>query len=117
MHTISFIGSGMISRQLARLAIAARYNVILRDSRSPDTVSKLVAELGEAARGATPAEAAQEADLMVASIPFAAYRKLPATELAGKIGTTIPNATKTCRMFRPTALYERVSAQSRLSMA
>lgn len=85
MQTIGFIGSGMISSQLARLAIAAGYNVILSNSRSPDTLSELVAELGKAARAATPAEAAQEANLVVASIPFAAYRKLPAAALAGKI--------------------------------
>ncbi|MCQ2995166.1 NAD(P)-binding domain-containing protein [Pseudomonas syringae] len=75
----------MISSQLARLAIAAGYNVILSNSRSPDTLSELVAELGEAARAATPDDAAHGADIVVASIPFASYKKLSATALAGKI--------------------------------
>jgi predicted dinucleotide-binding enzyme len=85
MQAIGFIGSGMISGQLARLAIAAGFKVILSNSRSPETLGKLVAELGEAARAAAPEEAAREADLVVASIPFASYKKLSAEALAGKI--------------------------------
>ena len=68
-QTIGLIGSGMISGQVARLAIAAGLNVILSNSRGPETLADLVAELGERARAATPAEAAREADLVVASIP------------------------------------------------
>ncbi|WP_099513240.1 NAD(P)-binding domain-containing protein [Microvirga ossetica] len=66
-QTIGFIGSGMISGQVARLAIAAGLNVILSNSRGPETLADLSAELGEHARAATPAEAAREGDL-VASI-------------------------------------------------
>ena len=51
----------------------------------PETLAYLVAELGERARAATPAEAAREADLVVASIPFVAYTTLPAEALSGKI--------------------------------
>ncbi|NWB24097.1 NAD(P)-binding domain-containing protein [Pseudomonas sp. D4002] len=47
MRTIGVIGSGMISSQLARLAFAAGYNVIMSNSRLSDTLSELVAELGE----------------------------------------------------------------------
>ncbi len=43
---IGFIGNGMISGQMARLAIAAGLNVILSNSREPETLSDLVAELG-----------------------------------------------------------------------
>jgi 8-hydroxy-5-deazaflavin:NADPH oxidoreductase len=84
-QTIGIIGSGMIGGQVARLAIAAGLNVILSNSRAPETLANLVAELGEHARAATPAEAAREGDLVVASIPFVAYRKLPAEALSGKI--------------------------------
>jgi predicted dinucleotide-binding enzyme len=84
-QTIGIIGSGMIGGQVARLAIAAGLNVILSNSRAPETLANLVAELGEHARAATPAETAREGDLVVASIPFVAYRKLPAEALSGKI--------------------------------
>ena len=85
MTTISFIGSGLISSQLARLSVAAGYNVVLSNSRTPDTLSELVQELGPKARAATAVEAARDGDLVVVSIPFFAYTKLPAEALSGKI--------------------------------
>jgi len=44
----------------------------------------LVDELGEHATAATPEDAARAADLVVASISFAAHQTLPAGALAGK---------------------------------
>jgi len=44
----------------------------------------LVRELGEHARAATPVEAAEAGDLVVASIPLQAYRELPARARVGK---------------------------------
>jgi 8-hydroxy-5-deazaflavin:NADPH oxidoreductase len=84
-QTIGFIGSGMISSQLARLAIAAGFDVSLSNSRGPETLADLVAELGDHAHAATPVDVARESDLVVASIPFVAYSKLPADALAGKV--------------------------------
>jgi predicted dinucleotide-binding enzyme len=45
-QTIGFIGSGSISSQLARLATAAGLNVVLSNSRGPETLAELVSELG-----------------------------------------------------------------------
>lgn len=83
-HTLGLIGSGMIGSQLARLAVAAGLEVVLSNSRGPDTLADLVAELGEHARAATPTQAAQAGDLVVATIPLHAYTQLPTTALAGK---------------------------------
>jgi predicted dinucleotide-binding enzyme len=83
-RTLGFIGSGNIGSALARLAVTAGLDVVLSNSRGPETLADLVAELGEHARAATPADAAQ-ADLVVATIPLKAYAQLPATALAGKI--------------------------------
>lgn len=82
--TLGLIGSGMIGGMLARLAVAAGIEVVLSNSRGPETLADLVAELGPLARAATPAEAAQAGDLVVATIPLHAYDKLPADALAGK---------------------------------
>jgi hypothetical protein len=85
MTTVGFIGSGNIGGTVARLAIAAGYDVVLSNSRGPETLTGLVAELGPRARAATAAEAAAAGDLVVVSVPFKAFRDLPAAELAGKV--------------------------------
>ena len=46
MPTIGLIGAGHIGSQLARLAVANGYDVVLSNSRGPETLSSLVAELG-----------------------------------------------------------------------
>ncbi len=84
MTTIGLIGSGNIGSGLARLAIAAGYDVVLSNSRGPETLADLVAELGTGARAATPAEAAAAGDLVVVSVPLRAYPDVPVTELRGK---------------------------------
>ncbi|WP_329344010.1 NAD(P)-binding domain-containing protein [Streptomyces sp. NBC_01352] len=82
--TLALIGSGNIGNALARLAVGAGLNVVLSNSRGPETLADLVAELGEQARAATPAEAAQAGDLVVATVPLSKYEELPAAALAGK---------------------------------
>ncbi|MEV0640904.1 NAD(P)-binding domain-containing protein [Streptomyces sp. NPDC050619] len=83
-ETLGIIGAGMIGGTLARLAVDAGLNVVLSNSRAPETLTDLVTELGSRARAATAAEAAQAGDLVVATIPLGAYDKLPVDALAGK---------------------------------
>src|SRR5499426_1294323 len=85
METIGFIGAGHIGSQLARLAISHGYTLVISNSRGPETLSSLVAELGPKARAATPAEAAKAADIVVVSIPLKNYRSVPVAPLAGKV--------------------------------
>lgn len=85
MATIGLIGSGHVGSTVARLAIAAGYDVVLSNSRGPETLRDLVDELGPRARAATPAEAAAAGDLVVVSIPLKAYRSVPVEPLAGKV--------------------------------
>lgn len=85
MATLGLIGSGNIGSTLARLAVDAGLDVVLSNSRGPETLDTLVAELGPRARAATPAEAAAAGDWVVATIPLGNYRDLPAEALAGKV--------------------------------
>jgi 8-hydroxy-5-deazaflavin:NADPH oxidoreductase len=85
MTTVGFIGSGSIGGTVARLAIAAGYDVVLSNSRGPETLAGLVTELGPKARAATAAEAAAAGDIVVVSVPFKAHSDLPVAELAGKV--------------------------------
>jgi 8-hydroxy-5-deazaflavin:NADPH oxidoreductase len=85
MATIGLIGAGKIGSQLARLAVRNNHNVVISNSRGPETLSALVAELGPRARAATPQEAAQAGDIVVVTIPLKSYRSVPVEPLAGKI--------------------------------
>ena len=85
MTTIGFIGSGKIGGTVARLAVAAGYDVVLSNSRGPDTLKELVDELGPRARAGTPAEAATAGDLVLVSVPLRAYPTVPVEPLAGKV--------------------------------
>jgi hypothetical protein len=84
MTAIGFIGSGRQGATVARLAVAAGYDVILSNSRGPLTLRDLVEQLGSHARAATPAEAAAAGGLVVISLPPRAYPAVPVQPLAGK---------------------------------
>lgn len=85
MTTLGLIGSGNIGKVVARLAILADYDVVLSNSRGPDTLSDVIAELGPKARAATAEEAAAAGDIVVATIPLKAYEQIPVAPLEGKI--------------------------------
>ena len=85
MATLGIIGAGAIGTRLARQATAAGVDVVLANSRGPETLTATVAQLGARARAATPEEAARAGDRVVVSIPLAAYRQLPTAALAGKV--------------------------------
>ena len=85
MTTIGFIGSGHIGSTLARLAIDAGYDVVLSNSRGPDTLADLVGRLGPKAEAATAEEAAAAADIAVVTVPLKAYKAVPVEPLAGKV--------------------------------
>ena len=83
--TIGLIGAGHIGSQLARLAVAHGHDVVLSNSRGPETLSGLVAELGPKARAATPGEAAAAGDMVVVTIPLKNIQTVPVAPLAHKV--------------------------------
>jgi predicted dinucleotide-binding enzyme len=85
MTTWGFIGSGNIGSTVARLATAAGDHVVLSNSRGPDTLRELVADLGDGARAATASEAAAAGDVVVVTIPLKNHRDIPVAELDGKV--------------------------------
>ena len=85
MTTIGLIGAGHIGSTVARLAVAAGHDVVLSNSRGPETLADLVAELGDHARAATAAEAAEAGDIVVVTIPLKSYREVPVEPLRGKV--------------------------------
>ena len=85
MPTLGIIGSGNIGSAIARLAVAAGMNVVIANSRGPETLSDLVAELGPLASAGTVEDAAKLGDAVVLSIPLKAVSDLPDRLLDGKI--------------------------------
>jgi predicted dinucleotide-binding enzyme len=85
MTTIGLIGAGHIGSQLARLAVAHGYQVVISNSRGPETLAALVAELGRNARAASAVDAAKAGDIVVVTVPLKQYRQVPVEPLAGKI--------------------------------
>ena len=85
MTTIGLIGSGHIGSTVARLAVDAGHDVVLSNSRGPETLTDLVDELGPHARAATAADAGAAGDIVVVTVPLKAYLDVPVEPLRGKV--------------------------------
>jgi predicted dinucleotide-binding enzyme len=85
MTTLGLVGSGHIGSTLARLAVDAGHDVVVSNSRGPETLQDLVDDLGPHARAGTADEAAKAGDLVVVTVPLVAVDRVPAALLAGKI--------------------------------
>jgi 8-hydroxy-5-deazaflavin:NADPH oxidoreductase len=85
MTTVGLIGSGRIGGTVARLAVTAGHQVLLSNSRGPDTLKDLAAELGPLARATTGQQAAEGGELVVVTIPLRAVQSVPPGPLAGKV--------------------------------
>jgi predicted dinucleotide-binding enzyme len=83
--TIGLIGAGHIGSQVARAAIAGGYDVVISNSRGPETLTDLVSELGPRARAGTTQEAATAGDLVIVAIPLKAIGDVPVEPLVGKV--------------------------------
>jgi predicted dinucleotide-binding enzyme len=91
MTTLGLIGAGHIGSALAQTALDAGWDVVISNSRGPETLADLVSELasrpsaGGAVRAGTATEAAAAADLAVVTIPVKAIGQVPVEPLAGKV--------------------------------
>ncbi|MGY1845487.1 NADPH-dependent F420 reductase [Modestobacter sp. SYSU DS0875] len=91
MTTLGLIGAGNIGTALAQAALDAGYDVVLSNSRGPETLTGLVAALEQrpgrrgSVRAGTAADAAAAADLAVVTIPLKNVGQVPVEPLAGKV--------------------------------
>ena len=84
VSTIGVIGAGNIGSSVARAVIGAGYDVVIANSRGPETLTELIAQLGPQARAATAREAGEAAELVVVAVPLQAIDDVPVEPLAGK---------------------------------
>ena len=73
--TLGLIGSGHSGSTVARLAVDADYDVVVSNSRGPETLSDLVGKLGPHARAGTSVGAAEAGDFVVVKIGRASCRE------------------------------------------
>ncbi|WP_192458252.1 NADPH-dependent F420 reductase [Musicola keenii] len=79
---IGIIGAGFVGRAIATLAIKNGHQVMLSNSRGPQTLFSLRPMVG--CDVGTAAEAAIFGDIVVIAVPLSAIGQLPVAELRGK---------------------------------
>jgi predicted dinucleotide-binding enzyme len=82
---VGIIGAGMIGQATATRLVTAGHEVVISNSRGPETLADLEQSLGQSAHAGTAAEAARFGDVVLVAIPLKAIGSLPADELAGQI--------------------------------
>lgn len=80
---IGIIGAGIVGRAIGKLALGAGHQVMVSNSRGPQTLFSLGRSIG--CEIGTVEEAAAFGEIVVVAIPLAAYRSVPVKPLAGKL--------------------------------
>lgn len=81
---VGIVGAGRIGSAIAAHCTRVGIDVVVANSRGPQSLTELVAELGDRASAGTVAQAAAT-DVVVLALPFKDYVTLPADALAGRI--------------------------------
>src|SRR5262249_46152217 len=82
---VGIIGAGNIGATAAKLFVDAGHEVVISNSRGPETLQGLVAELGGRAKAVTVEEGAKLGEVVLISIPFGKYKSLPPAPFYGKV--------------------------------
>jgi predicted dinucleotide-binding enzyme len=82
---LGIVGAGKLGTTVARMAIAAGYDVAMSGSGPAERIALTVDVLAPGARAVTTAEVVRHAGLIVLAVPTHRFRELPRDLFAGKI--------------------------------
>lgn len=85
MTTVGIIGAGHIGSALAKGFANNDYDVVIANSRGPETLTDLVTSIGDRAHAATAQDAAEAGEFVIVTVPLKAIGEIPVAPLAGKI--------------------------------
>ena len=81
---IGIIGVGHIGGVLAEHFARGGHEVAISNSRGPETLRDMAAKLGERVKATTAQEAAEFGEVVIVSVPFGRYKRLPREGVMGK---------------------------------
>jgi predicted dinucleotide-binding enzyme len=91
MAKIAILGAGKVGTSLARVSIAAGYEVDIAASGSADRIQLIIDVLTPGAHAVTVADAVRDAELVVLALPLHKFRDLDVQLLSGRIVLDIMN--------------------------